>query len=340
MLLGIRQEYAILLGGGILVLYATRGGIHSVAVTDIIQFIALIIIVGVISKVLIVKLDGVQAIFAKVHEKYPQHFQIIGHPDLKENLLIGISNALGVYLIAPPFMQRMLMPGTAKKARKMLFVAASFYTVLFVLFMIIGFGGLILYPEVKGSEVVPNLIMSSFPKSMYGFFAIGIIAMSMSTADSFLNAGGLVFVHDIVKPILDKKNIPFEELKYVRLVTFFIGTITILLAAFANLQAVSVYKLNWYAVNILGAIFIPLLAGIMGLKVHRRSFFLSFFTSMVILLPAILLDNATLTIHVTSIFANALVFFISNYIINGGFVCIERTKSMPREEIQETLDKS
>ena len=331
MLLGIRQEYAILLGGGILVLYATRGGIHSVAMTDIIQFIALIIVVGVVSNVLILKLDGVQAIFATVHEKYPQHFQIIGHPDLKENLFIGISNALGVYLIAPPFMQRMLMPGSANKARKMLFVAASFYTLLFVLFMIIGFAGLLLYPDVTGSEIVPNLIINCFPKAAHGFLAVGILAMSMSTADSFLNAGGLVFVHDILKPVFDKKKIPFEELKYVRLATFFIGSITILLAGFANLQAMSVYRINWYAVTTLSAVFILLISGILGLKVNKSSFYLSFFSSLLILIPARILGKATMDVRLLSTLMNGIVFFTSHCIINKGFVCVNRATGVKKK---------
>lgn len=323
-LLGVDKSQAILYAGGILILYSIRGGIRSVAITDIIQFAALVVVVAVLANMLLTSLGGIKSVFAKVYQAKPQHFSFTDNPSFKEHFLTAISNLIGVHFISPPYIQRMLMNKNTKKIQKMLYLGAFFSTLIFFAFMIIGFGSILIYPEVTGDELVPNLVANLFPKSMQGIFAIGILAMNMSTSDSFLNSAGLVLVHDVVKPFLDKRKIVINELKQIRVATFIIGTVTVLVAAFANAKAIPTIQIFWYGNLIFSAIFIPLVAGILGLKVNRISFMLALVTSFSILFPARLLGKGSDELYLFSMLANGVVFLFSNTIIHKGFVTIDR----------------
>jgi len=99
----------------------------------------------------------------------------------------------------------------------------------------------------------------SFP-GLKGFTLIGIMAMIMSTADSWINVGSVTFAHDICKPLgIQTKN----ELLFSRIFAIFIGIGAVLLALSAtNLFQLSLLIMNFY-MPIISA---PLVLAILGFR--------------------------------------------------------------------------
>lgn len=287
--------------------------------------------VAIMSNLLLVKLGGIKNVFLNVYKARPQNFSISKHPSIQQYLIVGIWNAIGVGFFAPPFMQRMLMNKSTKKVQTMFLLGGVLTTLLFLAFLLIGFSSSILYPNISGSDIIPHLINHHFPLAMKGIFLTGILAMNMSTSDSFLNAGGLVLVHDVIKPLCDKKNIKINELRQTRFFTFIIGSLTVILAAFASTKTLPVAHLFWYGNLVFSASFVPLASGIMGLKLHRKSFLLAFASSLIILIPAKILGKNEDTMDILALLVNAIVLFTSHFIINKGLVTVNRSTQVKKK---------
>ena len=80
-LLGWRANWSIGLGGLILIPYASFGGVKSVTITDIFQFIVFVIVIPLIANVAISEAGGIKELFRQVpadkltiykHEQFPR----------------------------------------------------------------------------------------------------------------------------------------------------------------------------------------------------------------------------------------------------------------------------
>ncbi|KJV69811.1 hypothetical protein [Orientia tsutsugamushi] len=76
---------------------------------------------------------------------------------------------------------------------------------MYLLFCIFaGFIGLTLLSSnqnIEASNLVPYIIDSYAYPGFKGLVVIGISAMIMSTADSFINSASVIFVNDLCKPL-------------------------------------------------------------------------------------------------------------------------------------------
>lgn len=322
--LGLPPQPFMLLAGGVLLLFMIRGGVYSVIWTDVIQFIALVVTVAFVTNELVIKWGGVEALFSKALEKHPTHFAWMNHSSWPKHFFKGLLNAIGVLLLTPPFVQRILMSGSARKAKRMTFAATGFYAMMLFLLVLVGVSGLLLYPHLNGVSLGSTLLVNLFSPAAVSLIGLALLAICISTADSFLHAGGVVFVHDVVKPLLKSRRIAFNELKYLRLASFGLGIGAILVVIFIPIQVNTIYHLSSYLLLPISLTFIPLVAGIVGFKTDQRSFFIAFLASAVLLVPSHLLSFISSQVKVYVLIVNALVFFTSHYVRNGGFVIVNR----------------
>ena len=97
----------------------------------------------------------------------------------------------------------------------MLFISAAFILVVRALFIFTCLAVLLLAPNIKPSSggAFAYVINQYFPPVLKGLSVAGLLAIVMSTLDSFLNAGGLLFTHNVLKPCFDKLRVEFSELR-------------------------------------------------------------------------------------------------------------------------------
>jgi len=189
--------------------YASFGGIKSVTTTDVLQFAVLIVIIPVIAQVAVQEVGGLQPLFQSLP---PEKFNIFHH----KNKLLYLGNLLSgvlfsVILLSPPFIQRMLMAANQNHARSMYVYSALVKIPFCLMIMLIGLSISVLYPHIPSQTALPYAIKMLLPIGAKGLAISGILAVIMSTADSYLNTAGLLLVHDVIQPIMQRRGHPIDR---------------------------------------------------------------------------------------------------------------------------------
>ncbi len=115
-LLGIDKLYGILISGGILVIYTAFGGIRSVVITDILEFILLIVVIPIIAILTVKKAGGITSIIHKVPQR---KLEIFNHQKFLYYALLFIMHLIPSYCLDPTKIQRILMTKSKSKLQKL-----------------------------------------------------------------------------------------------------------------------------------------------------------------------------------------------------------------------------
>ena len=324
-LLGIKAVWGIIVGGLILAAYSAHGGIKSVVTTDVMQFLTLIVSVPIIAYMAVTHAGGIHAVFTQVPV---EKLSVVSHEKFYFYLACFIS--WGIFpsgLIDPAIIQRMLMGRSAKELRNQFFITAVVNPSVNVIIMLIGLAGLLIYPHATANDVVPCIINGILPIGIKGFTIAGLIALIMSTADSYLHIAGLSLVHDVIKPLYGSRNKDFVEKEYqwAQRATLILGIGAIVI----GLRATSMFELFLNALALTGPVLMfPLLSGVMGLKPSRRAFYIAAVMTVLAWIAADewlpkQYDHLLLPI---SIIVNGITFFGTHCILNKGFKVLKTSQ--------------
>lgn len=263
--LGMPYWLGSVLGVGIVIIYSSFGGIKAVTITDIIQFSVLIVAIPITFTVGLDMVGGFYGLFTSVPiEKLSFTPTTTGDIRLYSLLLVFV-----LPYMEPALVQRLLMCKDTSQARSALIIAALGRLPYYLMVALLGLVALVLEPTLKPDLAFPYLVNQILPVGIKGLVISGVLAVVMSTADSFLHVAGLLLTHDVIKPIMGKKIDDKWELRLARFVTAVIGGIG-LLAALSNSNLIELNILAY--VFWLPAIFLPLVAGIMGFGGSVRAF--------------------------------------------------------------------
>ena len=86
-LINIPSQWSMLLGGTLVVIYSARGGIKSVAITDVLQFIALILFIPIVVNILFHKIGGIRIFFQSLPSI---NLNILHHPRKMDYIIYSI----------------------------------------------------------------------------------------------------------------------------------------------------------------------------------------------------------------------------------------------------------
>ncbi|PIE51793.1 hypothetical protein CSA37_00535 [Candidatus Fermentibacteria bacterium] len=279
-LTGLPVVPVILAGGLIAVFYTFLGGIRAVMWTDVLQFFVLFggIVLGLmhasgtggIGEVLEIAGEGGRL---RPYAPFDPEFLLID-PAIRMTLwscLIGVSVAfLARYGADQVVMQRYFTARTLKQAQKGLWLNAW---VSFFCLSLLALFGLAVYasavksgnPDLPANGAIAAMILS-FPAGITGLVAAGLMAATMSSVDSGMNACSAAWVTDL-KP-RNNDNI----LNRGRTLTLALGTVSILMAIVLvplTREAGSLFMMVNKGVNAIGS---PLLAlFILGMFTKRTN---------------------------------------------------------------------
>jgi Na+/proline symporter len=324
-LLGIDYRWGIGLGGIVLAIYSAHGGIKSVTVTDLFQFIILLVGIPMLTILALKHAGGLKVVLTQVPST---QLRILDHPNFPYYLALFLGKILFQFpMVDPALIQRFLMAKTRTQLRNQFLTLAVFSPALYLTIMLIGMAGLVLYPTLQGQQVVPHLINNLLPVGIKGIAMAGLFAVTMSTIDSFLHAAGLTLVHDVVKPLCDKRGITIKELNWTKYVTIFISlfAIGIGLARAEDLYGILLVSYEFTC----PLLAFPLWCGIMGLKPDRHAFYTAAGITSVVLIVSKWLLPATHTYLAPfiSVVVNGIVFLGLHAIRNQGFVIVSRKQA-------------
>ncbi len=325
-LLGIKASWGVAIGGLVLTIYSAHGGIKAVTTTDVLQFAILIVVIPITATMAVGHVGGIQELFTKVPTV---KFEIFNHERFSYYATLFLMwTILPAGLIDPAIIQRLLMAKRPSQIRKQYLIIAALDPSLNIILMLIGLAGLVLYPTIEATQVFPHIVQELLPVGIKGLAIAGVLAVSMSTIDSYLHASGLTFTHDVLKPICDSRKVAINELSWAQYSTLAIGIVAIGIGI-AGAGATTDEILN-YAFTSLGftgpILMFPLLSGIMGLKTDKRSFYTALPITILVYVIATIYLPATHS-HLSlpiSILANGIVFFGMHIVQNKGFSIVQQ----------------
>lgn len=235
--LGIPGVYATAISSLIVIIYSSFGGIKAVTFTDLIQFFAF----GVVTPMtafLIWKSFSTNDLIVNTLMSDPLfHYDLISDSE-KQGIssTLYLSLFLMVPLLDPAIFQRISMAKNTLQVSKSFIIAIFFilicdalvHTVIGVLFRA-DTSVINLHADNVMQYVVDHYLGYGFK----GIFIIGIMAMIMSTADSYINSSAVLLGYDLPKSL----GIKFTEQSQLRLIRFsslFIGLASLLVSLFAK----------------------------------------------------------------------------------------------------------
>jgi SSS family solute:Na+ symporter len=135
----------------------------------------------------------------------------------------------------------------------------------------IGLVALVMDPTLSPNLALPHVINVAMPVGLKGLAIAGLLAVLMSSADSFLNAATISVIQDVVKPLKQIKYVHQQQLLCSRMTTVCIG----ILGGIFALSTQSALDILLVAYNFWTPfILVPLVSGIMGFRASSTAFWL------------------------------------------------------------------
>ena len=257
----------MVLGTAIVLFYTVFGGMFSVAWTDFIQMIIIVVGLVVIAVIAGGMAGGADKVVALARSN--DWFRFWPEPNLHDVLFFfaaGITMMLGSIPQQDVF-QRVMSAKDAETARLGPVIGGSAYLLFaFVPMFIVACAVLIMPEETKKlleedpQKVLPTLIMSHMPLVAQIFFFGALISAIMSTASATLLAPSTTFVENVLKHLRPHMG----DKQMLRALRTSLVVFTVLVLAYAvAMQGTPIYELvsGAYQVTLVGA-FVPLVCGL------------------------------------------------------------------------------
>jgi Na+/proline symporter len=318
LLLGFEGPWVTVAAAGIVIFYSAFGGIRSVTITDIFQFITFSIFIPILALVIWNNLKNPNQVAAILETSPLFSWKATFGWNSKTLSMLGLLLYFALPGISPPVFQRIAMSKNIEQVRDSFTYAAGIR-----LLIVLGVAWvailLLADPSVQDPKNLVNHIITQYAyPGLKGFIAVGIVALAMSTADSNLNAAAILVTNDIIKPLYPSwKN----SMIIIRLASAGLGISALLLAlSMQNILDLLLFSASFY-VPIVDA---PLLLAIFGFRSKTRTALIGMAAGFVtVILWSIFLKNSDSIMP--AMLANIFFLIISHYIFNeeGGWVGIK-----------------
>jgi len=334
-LTGISGLYASLLSAFIVICYSSFGGIKSVTFTDMIQFATFCIVIPTLGIAVFESISSTNSILDYVSTSELYNIKEVfdtSNPRFYSALIV-----FTFYLMPDldsAIFQRISMARNTKQVKKAFLIAAGFCLLIDSMLRFIG----MTIAAKENLQLAPNdlilhIINDYTPYYLKGIAVIGILAMIMSSADSYINSSSVLFSHDFCKSIGLRLSAR-AELLLARFSALFIGLAALVLSVYyTNILGVMVAAYSFYS----PVVSVPLLLAIFGFRTSKKaalSGMAAGFTTVISFMLFTDMDG-----YVWGIFANLTALFSTHYLFkqNGGWIGIKDTKEIEyiREERKE-----
>lgn len=223
--LGIPTFWGIIIGGGIMVTYATIGGMWALTLTDILQFAIMVIgFLFIMLPITLSKTDGLSGLSSALPESY------------FDPLAIGLDTIVTFFLIyffgiliGQDVWQRAF---TARSPNVTVWAGAAAGIICIVFggaIALLGAAAKALLPDLTNTDnTLPALTSEVMPAGLAGIAIAAILSALMSTASACILAVSTLASRDILQT--SKKFSASQSVKYNRVFTFITGVSIIVIA--------------------------------------------------------------------------------------------------------------
>ena len=250
--MGLNYEVAVLVGTGIVLIYSLFGGFRGVVLTDIIQFVLLLLSAIAVFVVALKESGGFSEISAAAALAGKSDYMSITAGAQK--YLTYVITFGCAWMIQANVWQRISAAKTDKDARKMTVMSFFCYIPLYLIVVFTGMAGIAIFPKMPEGGVVTAVVMQYMSPVLGALVFIGISAAIMSTMDSLINTGAMTLSMDLIPNQDDEK----KMLSYSRMSTLGVTAVALLI----SLKIRSILEISWIASDIITTgVFVPLIMG-------------------------------------------------------------------------------
>ena len=271
---GISYEQALIIGMAIVVLYTVMSGMYGVAYTDVVQGIILLVVIGLIIPFSTLgQIGGMDGLKANLDESY---FRF--SPDIK---MLGYTVTSFLYFVAgPPYWQRAFSAKSSKAATRGSLggnIVIIFYTIAVIL---IGMCAAVIYPNVAAGDTEMVLLMVTekyFPTIVYALTVASILAVIMSTTDSYLILSAQTVTTDIVAKLAGE----IEQKKMVLISRISVAAVGLFAVLYA-LRMSNIFQAMMLSMTQFSAgVAVPALAALFSKRVTREGMISSMLSGLI-----------------------------------------------------------
>ncbi|MGV9878210.1 sodium:solute symporter [Streptomyces sp. NPDC003006] len=262
----MNRTLAIILGGSIVVAYSTLGGMWSITLTDMVQFVVKTIgVLLLLLPIAVVKAGGFSEMRAKLPTEYFDPLGIGGETIFTYVLVYTFG-----MLIGQDIWQRVFTARSDKVARYGGTVAGTYCLVYAVAGAVIGTAAKVMYPKLPSADAAfATIVKDELPMGVRGLVLAAALAAVMSTSSGALIACATVANNDIWARLRGAVKTgdsdgdgdePHDEVKGNRVFILVMGVGVILIAIVLN----DVVEALTVAYNLLvGGLLVPILGGLL-----------------------------------------------------------------------------
>ncbi len=264
--LGIDTGYGILIGYGIITVYAALGGIKAVIPTEIFKSAIILFIIPISYIVIFATTGGVES----VKNQLPESHLSVKLSEYNIRLLTSFTLFYLLPTFYPAFIQRCLIARNPKQLKHALRMIALISLPVSAVFCVIAYKMRAAFPDIVPDEALLRFI-ALLPDVLRGLMVAGLIAIIMSIAEAEINATSVILVNDILR-VLRPNMSKAKQLLALRVTTIILSFSSIAIIYFAK----NILGLVWSIANFWGPVIsIPALSGFLGFKTNSKSFIAS-----------------------------------------------------------------
>ncbi|MEO0347835.1 MAG: sodium:solute symporter family protein [Pseudomonadota bacterium] len=235
---GINQTTAALFSAVVIIIYCYFGGIRAVVTTDVIQIVIILVVFPFLCYFALDNFGGIDLLMSQVSQS--KLTNISSHPKLYHYIIMAIIFAIPEF--DPAEFHRLIIAKTAFRIKRSMKMAAFISLVFFAMITLLTSVVYIANPDIASNEALLFTIVNYVPNNVAVAGYIAIIAVVMSTTDSYLNSGSIIATKDIIEPVFGKFASNQAKIKTAKLLTLVIGSLACYLALSAESIMELVYK--------------------------------------------------------------------------------------------------
>ena len=245
-LTGMNTKLCMIIAGIVIILYTTFGGMIADQISDMVQFLIILVGLAIATPIVISSLGGWSAIAAKLPEGQTS-FTKIGWA-----YIIGyIFNYFCTFLSGPEMISRFETSKDEATAKKASFLSAILMAAMAAFPTLLGLAALAVKDSLpnlaaNGSNAMMAVTQAYAPTIITGIVSAAIISATMSSADSNLLCMSTMVINDIYKPYFNKEIGGMKEVWATRICNIVCCAVAMLI----SFLAIPITSMNTFAFGI------------------------------------------------------------------------------------------
>jgi len=324
---GYDAKLITIISAAVIIIYSTFGGVKSVVFTDIIQFVTFSIFIPSIAFMIWQSVDNTSLLNLLFTNPLYDYKEIFNYANPNFLNFVSVLIFFSIPALDPAIFHRTLIARTHTQIRQSFYLAALG---CFIILIVTSSIAILLYStstSLDPQNLTDYIIQNYSHPGIKGLIAIGITAMIMSTADSYINSSVVAFSSDLFSLCKIK---PENELTALRILTLSLGITSLILTfkteGFIDLLLTAA---NFY----MPIVTAPLIMLILGFQSTQKSVLIGMAAGIFTVLTWKLFVTVDVDSVVPGFIMNLVFFMGSHYLLGqgGGWVGVGQASTVLKE---------